>query len=109
MDVLAPSLLWLGVVGLYGAWWSRHAERRPGPARAFAGLRGGGLVLLLGGLGVSLVGAVHPGAALASALMYVMAAGTVLALVSPLVRRPVWAMALLAPVGLVLGVLERVS
>jgi len=109
MDVLAPSLLWLGVVALYGAWWWRHAARRPEPSRVHARLRLGGLGLVLAGFVVSGVGAVHPGAALASAMMYVMAAGTLLALVSPLVRKPVWAMGLLAPVGLVLGVLEHLS
>ncbi|WP_426749685.1 hypothetical protein [Myxococcus sp. Y35] len=109
MDVLAPSLLWLGVVCLYGAWWCRHMGRWPGFLRAYPCVMGAGAVLVLGGLVTSLQGAISPGAALGSAMAYVMAAGTLLAVLSPLARKPVWAMALLLPVGLVLGVLERAS
>jgi hypothetical protein len=109
MDVLAPSLLWLGVVCLYGAWWCRHMGRWPGFARAYRYVMGGGTALVLAGLVVSLRGAVSPGAALGSAMAYVMAAGMMLSVLSPLARRPLWAMALLLPMGLVLGVLERAS
>ncbi|MFP2956327.1 hypothetical protein ACLEPN_00460 [Myxococcus sp. 1LA] len=109
MDVLAPSLLWLGVVCLYGAWWCRHMGRWPRLLRACPYVMGAGGVLVLGGFFAALQGAVSPGAALGSAMVYVMAAGTLLSVLSPLARRPLWAMALLLPVGLVLGVLERAS
>ncbi|NTX16340.1 hypothetical protein HUA76_36780 [Myxococcus sp. CA056] len=109
MDVLVPTLLWLGVVGLYGAWWCRHAGRWPDSSRVPSGLKGGGLVLVLAGFAMSLSTAPTPGAALGSAMAYVMAGGTSLAVLSPLVRRPIRAMVLLAPVGLLLGVLERAS
>ncbi|NVJ19678.1 MULTISPECIES: hypothetical protein [Myxococcus] len=109
MDMLAPTLLWLGVMCLYGAWWCRHTGRWPDSPRALGCLKGGGLALILGGLAAALWGAVTPGAALGSAMAYIMASGTLLAVLSPLVRRPVWAMALLLPVGLLMGVLERMS
>ncbi|AKQ68394.1 Permease of the drug/metabolite transporter (DMT) superfamily [Myxococcus hansupus] len=109
MDVLAPSLLWLGVVCLYGAWWCRHMGRWPSFARAYGAVMGLGAVLVASGLVTALQGSVSLGAAVGSALAYVMAAGTVLAVLSPLARKPLWAMALLLPVGLMLGVLERAS
>ncbi|MBZ4335266.1 hypothetical protein NR800_35760 [Corallococcus interemptor] len=109
MEILAPSLLWLGVVCLYGAWWCRHAGRWPDFPRAPGVLKGAGLALLLGGLAASLRGSVTAGAAVGAAMAYVMAAGTLLAILTPLARKPVWVMGLLLPVGLVLGMLERVS
>lgn len=109
MDILAPSLLWLGVVCLYGAWWCRHTGRWQDFPRAPWLLNGAGLALLLGGLAASLRGSVSAGAAVGAAMAYVMAAGSLLAILTPLARKPVWVMGLLLPVGLVLGMLERVS
>ncbi|QSQ17552.1 hypothetical protein [Myxococcus landrumensis] len=108
MDVLAPTLLWLGVVVLYGAWWW-HVGRRGAAPRAHVAMVGGGLLLLVAGSGAALRGAVSPGAALCAALAHVMLACTLVAVLSPLARRPVWVMGLLAPAGLLLGVLEHVS
>ncbi|WP_338868579.1 hypothetical protein [Myxococcus stipitatus] len=109
MDVLAPTLLWLGVVLLYGAWWWRHSGRRASTPRAHVFAVGGGLVLVVVGLVSALLGAVSPGAALGLALTHVMLAGSLLAVLAPLARKPVWVMGLLAPCGLLLGVLEHVS
>ncbi|WP_342379963.1 hypothetical protein NVS55_10435 [Myxococcus stipitatus] len=108
MDVLAPTLLWLGVVLLYVAWWW-HVGRRGTAPRAHVCLAGGGLVLLAAGFGAALTGAMNPGAALCASLAHVMGACTLVAVLAPLARQPVWVMGLVAPAGLLLGMLERVS
>ncbi|AGC43364.1 hypothetical protein MYSTI_02035 [Myxococcus stipitatus DSM 14675] len=108
MDVLAPTLLWLGVVLLYGAWWW-HVGHRGSAPRALRSLVGGGVLLLVAGSGAALGGAMSPGAALCSTLAHVMVACTLVAVLAPLARKPVWVMGLVAPVGLLMGVLERVS
>lgn len=105
-EALPPVLLWAGAVLLYGGWWQSRASGRTRSMRTSS--LGGG-VLVLCGAGLAITAATGWGAGVASAFAHLTAAVTLVAVLVPLLPRPLTTMSAVAAGGVIFGVIEACS